>query len=342
MKFKGISKKFIVSIFAALFVLWLGLFFYLRNPALAKGTLITENIKVNAETLKNDVYFLSGIKPDRSFENVESVLKAENYVIARLKDLGYTPELQDVRAGESLFHNIIIRYESIKSKDVVVVGAHLDSCGALSDEGHRGGNPGADDNASGVAGILELARLFKEQKPELNATIEMVIYATEEPPYYDTPEMGSAVHAESFKERGFAPRFAVSLEMLGYFSEEAFSQGFPFPLLYAIYPNRGNYIAIVGRPAERELVREFKKQMNANSDVVAHSINAPAIVPGVDFSDHRSYWAHDWPAVMITDTAFLRNKAYHTPGDTPERLNYDKMAEVVRGVYGSLVNILTK
>ena len=128
----------------------------------------------------------------------------------------------------------------------------------------------------------------------------------------------------------------LSLEMLGYYSDKPFSQGFTIPLLYGFYPWTGNFIGIVGVPEDRAIQARFKTAMSANSSVPTLSITSPRIVPGIDLSDHRNYWAHDWPAFMITDTAFLRNDQYHEPGDTPDRLDYAKMAEVTRGIYGGI------
>ncbi|KYG63188.1 hypothetical protein AZI86_15915 [Bdellovibrio bacteriovorus] len=326
-----IRKYFILKLIAALFLFWVALFIFLRNPV-PEGEALQRPITVNIENLKQDTYFLAGIKPSRSSVHPASVLEAEKYVMNRLKEIGYEWTLQEVKGEQGqVFHNIIFRYGASDSKDVVVIGAHLDSCDV--------DNPGADDNASGVAGLLELARFFKEQKPEVKTPIEFVVWALEEPPYFETEMMGSAVHANNLRDKGYNVKYAISLEMIGYFSNDSFSQEFPVRLLYLFYPNKGNFIGVIASPAERALVRDMKKAMNANSDLEAYSLNAPAVVPGVDFSDHRNYWKHGWPAVMVTDTSFYRNHAYHTPEDTPERLDYVKMGEVVKGVYAALLSL---
>lgn len=125
----------------------------------------------------------------------------------------------------------------------------------------------------------------------------------------------------------------VALEMLGYFSDEADSQEYPVPMLKLFYPTTGNYIAIVGETSDGGITKKAKVLMQSASDVPVYSINAPRFIPGIDFSDHLNYWNEAYPAIMITDTAFFRNKHYHTGGDVPQNLNYQKMADVLKGVF---------
>lgn len=259
---------------------------------------------------------------------------AEKYIRSEFEKMGYEVRLQEVHSEKNVYHNIIARYGHKDAKELVVIGAHYDTC--------EKDNPGADDNASGVAGLLELAKIFIQQKPELTTPIEFVAYTLEEPPYFGSDGMGSAYHAEELATQKIDVKYMISLEMLGYYSDELFSQEYPFGFFYTMYPWRGNYIALVSAPADRELVSNFKKAMAPRTSVPVYSINAPAALPGVDFSDHRSYWAHDWPALMITDTAFLRNNQYHLHGDTPERLNYEKMADVTGGIYEAVISLETK
>ena len=154
-----------------------------------------------------------------------------------------------------------------------------------------------------------------------------------------TPGMGSWVHAAALRQAGVSVRAMVSLEMIGYFTDAPDSQLFPHPVLALVYPSRGNFITVVGRLGDVALVRRTKSAMRGATDLPVVSINAPTAIPGVDFSDHRSYWAHGYPAVMITDTAFYRNRHYHSPGDTPETLDYGRMAKVVRGVYEAVLSL---
>jgi Zn-dependent M28 family amino/carboxypeptidase len=176
-------------------------------------------------------------------------------------------------------------------------------------------------------------------RERLSHRVELVAFALEEMPFFGTGAMGSAVHAASLRASGRRVRAMICLEMLGCFDDRRGSQRFPFPLLRLFYPSRGNFIAVVGNAGGIGIVRRVKRSMRAGSNLPVHSINAPAIVPGVDLSDHRSYWREGFPAVMITDTAFYRNDRYHSAADTPETLDYPRMAEVVRGAWNAVVDL---
>ena len=206
----------------------------------------------------------------------------------------------------------------------MVVGAHYDVCEDL---------PGADDNASGVAGVLELARLLDARV--LRSPVELVAFSTEEPPYFRSPDMGSAVHARSLRAAGAEVRAMISLEMIGYFAP---SQHHRALLLSLVYPHRGDFIAVVGRWADRGLVREAKKCIRGATAVPPVSYSGPVGV-GADLSDHLNYWVAGFPAFMITDTAFLRNPNYHRASDTAVTLNYRRLAGVVDGVLSTVVHL---
>ncbi len=298
------------------------------------GSNLSNQMKFTSDqnNLKNHVEKLVAIKPGRDFKSPNGMNASKDYIINEFKKYGYEVILQDVQSEENTFQNIIVKYNSHKQGPVVVVGAHYDTAGS--------DNPGADDNASGVAGLLEIARLLKKNSIQSDHPIELVAYTLEEPPYFGTKGMGSAYHADKLKEEGKSVKLMISIEMIGYFSDELFSQKFPMKLLYFYYPWRGNFIALVGSPMERKEIRAMKKSFNAIDGLSNYSINAPSAVPGIDFSDHRNYWAHDWPAVMVSDTAFYRNLEYHKPGDTPDRLNYKLMKLVVDGTFNFILNFL--
>jgi Zn-dependent M28 family amino/carboxypeptidase len=158
-------------------------------------------------------------------------------------------------------------------------------------------------------------------------------------PFFGSREMGSAVHARSLSEAGARVKAMLSLEMIGYFSDAPGSQKLPFAALGLLYPRRGNFIAVVGRLSQPGLVRRVKRSMMSATDLPVRSINAPSLIPGVDLSDHASYWREGYPAVMVTDTAFYRNDWYHTERDTPDTLDYARMAEVVAGVRRAVVDL---
>ena len=148
--------------------------------------------------------------------------------------------------------------------------------------------------------------------------------------------MGGAHHARWLHERNVKVKCMIALEMIGYFSSEPGSQQYPSPALKLFYPNRGNFIAVVGRLDQRKIVKKIKGLMKGAADMPVYSINAPLAVAGIDFSDHRNYWVYGHDAIMITDTAFYRNRLYHEPGDTADRLNYDSMGKVVIQVFEAI------
>lgn len=235
--------------------------------------------------------------------------RAAEVIRARLRNLGLESTTQDYRFDKGTWRNVIVQLGPDTQKRLVI-GAHYDV---------RGPFPGADDNASGVAGLLELARLFKARPPLLRT--ELVFYPREE-----VNGMGSAEHARSLQPGNV--RAMVVLEMIGCFDQP---QKFPFPQMERIYPAQGNYIVVVGRPGDFSLVRTLKRGIAATG-LPVESINAPESVPGIGNSDHRNYWLRGINAAMITDTAWYRNPRYHTAGDTPETLDYERMARVVEGV----------
>jgi Zn-dependent M28 family amino/carboxypeptidase len=320
----------LLRLLLAFSLVWGPIFFYLRNPSIESLELPGNGPAIDPVRLRKHVEALAAISPSRAAPNPISLDRAKQYIVSELQAMGFRPHLQQV--GEVAFQNVIVRIGEPTAREVVVVGAHYDVAG---DD-----NPGADDNASGVAGLLELARALLAGPVPKTRAIELVAYTLEEPPHFGTSAMGSVAHARDLKRRGISVHAMISLEMLGYFSDVPYSQSYPSLILHAFYPWQGNFIALVGRPADRELTRLLKRAMSARSAVPVYSINAPPILPGVDLSDHRSYWEQGWPAVMVTDTAFFRNSEYHQAGDTPDRLDYSKMSEVVRGVHAA-VEVLT-
>ncbi len=229
--------------------------------------------------------------------------------------------LSEERAKQITYRNIIASFGP-ESGERIVVGAHYDVCGET---------PGADDNASGVAGLIELAYLLG--RSELQQRVDLVAYTLEEPPFFRTSDMGSARHASSLKQEGVAVEAMIGLEMIGCFKDEPGSQRFPTPLLKLLYPDRGNYIAVVGGFHDRRLIRQVKAVMRGATDLPAYALCAFRSFAGIDLSDHRNYWDNGYTAVMITDTSFYRNQNYHRITDTPDTLDYERMAKVVLGVY---------
>ena len=218
----------------------------------------------------------------------------------------------------------VCRIGKTKPEEIILVGAHYDTVR---------GTPGADDNASGIAALLELTRMFATA--ETARTLRFVAFVNEEPPFFFWSQMGSGVYAEAAKTRGENIRLMISLEMLGAYNEQPGSQSYPL-LLRHFYPGRANFIAMVSNRASRKELSQFVAAFKSRSDFPVESLATFEIIPGVAWSDHLSFWRAGYPAIMVTDTAFYRNAAYHTADDTPEKLNYPAMARVVEGLFHAL------
>lgn len=266
----------------------------------------------------------------RDFQHPEQLERVALELETRFRTCGARVESQPFAVKGRSYRNVIARFGP-EGGAPVVVGAHYDAYRNL---------PGADDNASGVAGLLELARLLGQAPPSF--PVELVAYTLEEPPNFRTATMGSAQHAQSLRAKGQPIRAMISLEMIGYFSDEPDSQHFPVPLVGSLYPSRGNFIAVIGRFADIGLTRKVKGAMRGVPGLDTRSMNAPRFITGVDFSDHHPYWDQGYPAVMVTDSAFFRNEAYHTAEDLPERLDYQRMAKVVQGVWCAVQRLGSK
>ncbi len=280
---------------------------------------------VDPDALHAHVLKLASELPPRSHDPKQLNVSAA-YIYDVLAPYGRV-EYQEFDAPGGSFRNVVLRLGP-ELGPLLVVGAHYDVAGAL---------PGADDNASGVAGLLELARLLAETP--LRSPVELVAYALEEPPHFRTVHMGSHHHAERLEAAGQDVRLMFSLEMIGYFRDEPNTQSYPIPGLGFIYPTTGNFIAAIGRLREMKAVRDIKRFFQAGTDLPIHSLTAPPVVAGMTLSDHRNYWSHGYSAVMITDTAYLRNPNYHTAGDTPDTLDYARMANVVEGIHAVITGL---
>jgi len=292
--------------------------------------------QVDAGRLQAHVKKLSVDLYPRSFEQFDNLEGAAQYIVAELKTSGAAVTVQDVPVDELRYKNIIARFGP-QQGPVMVIGAHYDSHGNSAAPGNAKGfspdshTPGADDNASGVAGLLELARLLGRKPP--SRAIELVAYTLEEPPHFRSKNMGSVWHANSLAAARRDVSLMLALEMIGYFSDAPASQRYLIPSMKYLYADRGDFIALVGKFGGFGNTRRAKALMAGATDLPVYSINAPRLLQGVDFSDHRSYWDAGVAAMMVTDTAFLRNPHYHKAGDTYDKLDYQRMAKVVQGVH---------
>lgn len=289
--------------------------------------LTTEQSEIR-DRLSSDVNCLSVTIGDRSMESAGSLQKTMAYIRESLQRAGYTVSDIPYKVGEQQVSNLeAILVGSEPTRGAVVVGAHYDSVA---------GTVGANDNATGVAATLELARLMKGSHQR--KTVRFVFFVNEEPPYFQSESMGSRVYARHIHNEKTQVSAMISLETIGFYSDAAGSQKYP-PVLSLFYPNRGNFIGFVGNPESRDLVRRSVRRFRESTAFPSEGVAAPAEWPGVGWSDHWSFWQENYPAIMITDTAVFRYPYYHTTRDTFERVDFDKAARVVDGVH-SLVEML--
>ncbi|OGA06300.1 MAG: hypothetical protein A3D95_03225 [Betaproteobacteria bacterium RIFCSPHIGHO2_12_FULL_69_13] len=249
------------------------------------------------------------------------------YVESAFAARGLKPTAHPFESGGRIVRNIEI---AIGSGASIVVGAHYDTVP---------GSPGADDNASAVAALIELAGLLAGRTPPAGRALRLVAFANEEPPYFLSGEMGSFAWARRARQLGEPLLAMFSLEMLGYYRDAPGSQQYPFPL-GVFYPDRADFIAFVGDLGSRDLVRSALAAWRAGVPFPSQGVAAPALIPGVTWSDHWSFRRHGYPAIMITDTAFYRYPHYHQPSDTPEKLDYERLARVTLGLAAMLPELL--
>jgi len=283
------------------------------------------------KALHDHVHALSVVIGSRSIQEYGKIQEAELYIRTFLEKQGIFLALQGYDHEGKRFNNIIVTLEGTSHREEsVIIGAHYDSVY---------GTPGADDNASAVAVLLELCHTLKDYRPQ--RTLKMIFFVLEEPPSFMTPAMGSFVYAQQARDRGENIHGMISLEMVGYFNEAEGSQAFPVPGLQWIFPDRGNFIGVVGNVHSRELTLAVAESLKAGSTLPVEHLVALPFIPGIGLSDHGSFWKMGFRAVMVTDTAFYRNPNYHSSKDTIETLRFDKMSQLVGGMV-HVVEYLTK
>lgn len=281
---------------------------------------LTAEEQVLREELRRHVDQLGGVIGDRNIFLPASLAMAMNYIEREMVTTQFQVRRQSYTVMGERCHNLEIEIPGkSRAEEIVVVGAHYDSVG---------GCPGANDNASGVAAVLALARRFSEPGER---TLRLVAFANEEPPFFHTRDMGSLVYAQACRDRGDRIVAMISLETIGYYTDAPNSQKYPFPLALA-YPSVGNFIAFVGNSPSAPLVRECIEIFRREARFPSEGAALPGGIPGVNWSDHWSFWEVGYPAIMITDTAPFRYPYYHTSQDTPDKLDYDRMARVVNGI----------
>lgn len=279
-----------------------------------------------AEALEADVRTLAVDIGERNMLREGSLEEAAQWIEKRFEQIGLTSsrapyELSMPGLKGRKAYNLVAEVSGQESSDIVIIGAHYDSVA---------GSPGANDNASSVAALLALAEWFRS-RPQ-HCRLRFVAFTNEEPPFYFTPSMGSHAYARQCREKNESIRAMISMDGIGYYSDEPDSQYYPFSALKWLYPDRADFIAIVTRPRDFLLMRRALKAFRKADPIPARGVALPARVPGVAWSDHWSFWQAGYPALMVTDTLLFRDPLYHRPGDNPERLDYNRMAQVVRGL----------
>ncbi len=265
---------------------------------------------------------------EHNMERPAELEAAAREIERRLEGLGYAVAAQRFKAGLGEARNLEIEIAgSARRDEIVLAGAHYDSVT---------GAAGANDNGSGVAALIELARLMRGARPE--RTLRLVWFVNEEPPYYKGDDMGSRRYARRSRERGERIMAMFSVETVGWYSDQPGSQRYPFPLGF-FYPSRGDFLAFVANLGSRALLHDSIAAFRRHAEFPSEGVAAPAFIPGVDWSDHASFWEQGYPALMLTDTAPYRYPYYHTAQDTPDKVDYARLARVVRGLRAMLLEL---
>jgi hypothetical protein len=271
--------------------------------------------------LKQHISVLAEKIGERNIWKYSNLKASAEYIKNVMEELGYKINKQEYVAEDLYVENIEWELTGVHHpREIILVGAHYDS--VL-------GSPGANDNASGVAAVLEIARLLKTQT--LARTVRFVTFVNEEPPFFQTDKMGSRVYASRSRQRGEKIVAMLSLETIGCYCNEKGSQRYPFPFSF-FYPDTGNFIGFVGNISSRALVRKAIEIFRSNTAFPSEGIAAPGWITGIDWSDHWSFWEEGYPAFMITDTALYRYQYYHSHQDVPEKIDYQRTARVVVGI----------
>jgi Zn-dependent M28 family amino/carboxypeptidase len=262
---------------------------------------------------------------ERNVFHPRALQAAEDYIRECWQQQGYRVTPQDYVAMGVRSANLEITCRGSRHPDeIILLGAHYDSVR---------GSPGANDNGSGVAALLELSRLFAAAEPE--CSVRFVAFTNEEPPFFRTGHPGSMLYAREAHRRGDAIRLMIALETIGSYSGTPGSQSYP-PLFRYFFPDRGDFIAFVSNFRSRKPMRRLADAFRASTDFPLQHVATSALVPGVAWSDHLSFWRKRYRAMMITDTAFYRYPYYHSAQDTPDKLNYDEFARMLNGLYRAL------
>jgi len=313
------------AIFAAGVTIWWEL---IRMPGDSfSGPLpeLTQDEQRISEYLRRDVLQLTDFG-QRNVVDLYALKTTANWLDTEFSKVGYSVERQSYLIGNWSYDNVIAELPGgDRREEIIIIGAHYDT----AEDSKLQGTVGANDNASGVAGLLALARTFIGTRP--SRTIRFIAFVNEEPASFKSEDMGSLVYARRAHEQGDHIVAMISLETIGYYSDEPGSQKYPL-IFDQFYPDTGNFIGFVGNISSRKLVRESIALFRSTATIPSQGLAAPEYIPGIGWSDHWSFWQVGYPGIMVTDTAPFRYPHYHTPKDTPDKLDFERMGRVVKGL----------
>lgn len=299
----------------------------LTGPVVVRTPVVHLDIEASPERLRQTVETLCTDLAPRDYRHIDNLDRAARWIAEALQRADVEVEVQDYRVREGLFHNVIARRRGTDpSLGAIVIGAHYDA---------YGGFPGADDNASGVAVLLELVRTLPAGRAPRRSQI-FAAFSTQEPPFFGSDDMGSYAFARQLVAEHVQVELMIALDLVGYYRDEEGSQRLQHPFLRLLYPDRGNFIAVIGDLRSGPWIDQVKRGVMSTTDLPVHSFRAPASLAPVQLSDHFSFRRLGLPGVLVTDTAFMRFPHYHTRDDTPDKLDYERMAKLVLGLHGVL------
>lgn len=293
-----------------------------------EGRAEPDTSRVDGDRLRRHVAVLAGEVGERNVFHPIALRAAADYISGQWYGQGYRVTAQTYLARGVPCANLeVTRIGVDRPQEFILVGAHYDSVA---------GSPGANDNGSGVAAMLEISRLFAAARP--GCGVRFVAFVNEEPPFFFWGRMGSKVYARAARLRGDDIRLMASLETLGYYRDEPGSQRYP-PLFRWFYPRRGNFLAFVSNFRSRRAMLGMVAAFRAHCRLPAEHLATFAWVPGVAWSDHYPFWRQGYRALMVTDTAFYRYPYYHTAQDTPDKLDYTRLALATQGLYHAFLEL---
>ncbi len=319
----AVIRLAVLAVLLAIFCLWAYLtMIKMPGKSYAGSLLPLDGSQLSLrDELARDVYTLAAEIGERNIWKYKNLTAAAEFIEKSLIEAGYQVNRQNYQVEGKTCWNLEAEITGTKHPErIMVIGAHYDSVY---------GSPGANDNGSAVASTLALARWFSDKTTAI--TLRFVFFVNEEPPFYHTNQMGSMVYAKSCRAANENIIAMLSLETMGYYSDQPNSQKYPFPFNF-VYPSTANFIGFVANTSSRELLHTVIASFRRHCKFPSQGGALMKIVPGISWSDHWSFWQAGYPAIMITDTALFRYPYYHGPEDTPDKINYDHLARVVSGL----------